>query len=58
VGGGEGGEMTQTIYAHVNKRIIKEKKFARNTFYNAYWKNNDSKENDYVSKQRKCKLSF
>jgi hypothetical protein len=25
-GGWQGGEMTQTMYTHVNKRIIKEKK--------------------------------
>jgi hypothetical protein len=30
-GGGQGEEMTQTMYAHVNKRI---KKFNRNNYYN------------------------
>jgi hypothetical protein len=27
-GGGQGGEMTQTMYAHVNKRIKKKKEIS------------------------------
>jgi hypothetical protein len=26
-GGGKGGEMTQTLYAHMNKRYLKSKQF-------------------------------